>query len=410
MCKLYAFAVWARVNAVFTSALLSSLGLTSGAPDRVARRRAEKARRGRRRLLTLVVVLVFATLGTVALVRGTGRKPAATATSVSTGAAPGAAPQLHPPGPIPGYLLIADRGNNRMLLVNSSKHIFWQYPKPGVTPQMPFHFDDDTFFGPQVNRIISNQEEQHTIQIVSFPAGRVLWRYGHVNVKSSAAGYLNTPDDAYLLPNGLVTVADAYNCRVLFIDRVHRIVKQYGTTGICRHDPPRTLGSINGATPLADGGTLVSEINGSWVDEIGPNGKLRWAVQAPVSYPSDPQLLAPDRILLADYARPGHAVIMDRRGRVLWKYGPASGAGMLDHPSLATRIAPGLIAINDDYRHRVVLISIRTRRIVWQYGHTDHAGRAAGYLNTPDGLDVLKTADAQAVPSIRALLLAPARR
>jgi hypothetical protein len=79
---------------------------------------------------------------------------------------------------------------------------------------------------------------------------------------------------------------------------------------------------------------------------------------------------------------------------------------MLDHPSLAAQIAPGLIAINDDFRHRVVIVSVRTHRIVWQYGHTDIAGRAPGYLNTPDGFDLLKTADAQRVPAVRALLTA----
>jgi len=313
---------------------------------------------------------------------------------------------LAPPGPIPGYLLIADRGNNRMLLVDSKKRIFWRYPKPGIRPSMPFRFGDDTFFGPHADRIVSNQEDQHTIQIISFPGGRVLWRYGRIDIPSSRAGYLHTPDDAYLLPNGIVTVADAYNCRVLFISPAHRIVRQYGTTGVCRHNPPRELGPINGATPLPNGGTLVSEIKGSWVDDIGPNGRLRWAVQAPVSYPSDPQLLGPNRILLADYARPGHAVLMTRTGRVLWRYGPASGPGELDHPSLATRIAPGLIAVNDDYRHRVVLISMRTKRIVWQYGHTDVAGGRAGYLNTPDGLDLLRTAAAERRLAVRSLLSA----
>src|SRR5256885_1680156 len=86
----------------------------------------------------------------------------------------------------------------------------------------------------------------------------------HRPKRGSAKGYLHTPDDAYLLPNGLVTVADAYNCRVLFINHAHRVVRQYGTTGVCRHNPPTELGAINGATPLPDGGTLVSEINGSW--------------------------------------------------------------------------------------------------------------------------------------------------
>jgi hypothetical protein len=290
-----------------------------------------------------------------------------------------------------------------MLLVDSARHVYWRYPG-GRRSRMPFVFDDDTFFTPDRRAIISNQEDQDTIQIISFPAGRVRWRYGHVDVKSGAAGYLNTPDDAYLLPNRLVSVADAYNCRVLFISPAHRIVRRLGTTGVCRHDPPRYLGAVNGATPLPDGGTLVSEIAGSWIDDIGPTGSVRWAVQAPVGYPSDPQLIGPNRILLADYSRPGAALIMNRAGHVLWRYAPSSGAGELDHPSLAMRIAPGLIAINDDYRDRVVIVSIRRHRIIWQYGHTDQPGTGAGYLNTPDGLDLLPTADALRLPGLVRLL------
>jgi hypothetical protein len=316
----------------------------------------------------------------------------------------GRARTLSLPGPIPGYLLIADRGNDRMLLVDSRKRIVWRYPKPGASVPMPFRFDDDTFFGPNRDRIISNQEDQHTIQIISFPGGRVLWRYGHVNARGAKRGYLNTPDDAYLLPNGLVTVADAYNCRVLFIAANHRIVRRYGAASACRHDPPRTFGAINGATPLPDGGTLVSEINGSWVDDIGPDGRLRWSARAPVSYPSDPQPYGKGRILIADYARPGHVVVMTRTGKVLWRYGPSSGPGELDHPSLAFQIAPHLIAVNDDYRDRVVIVSTHTDRIVWQYGHTDVPGTGPGYLNTPDGLDLLSAADVAARPALRALL------
>jgi len=286
-----------------------------------------------------------------------------------------------------------------MLLVDSQKQIVWRYPGGGHLA-MSFVFDDDTFFGPRHDRVITNQENQDTIQIVSFPGKHVLWRYGHVNVKGGAPGYLNTPDDAYLLPNDLVSVADAYNCRVIFISPAHRIVRQFGTTGVCRHDPPQYLGSVNGATPLPNGDTLISEINGSWIDDITRNRTLRWSVQAPVSYPSDPQLLAPNRILLADYSHPGSAIIMTRTGKVLWRYAPRSGPGELDHPSLATRIAPGLIAINDDYRHRVVLVSVRKHRIVWQYGHTDAPGRGPNYLNTPDGLDLLPTKDVLASPRL----------
>ena len=73
----------------------------------------------------------------------------------------------------------------------------------------------------------------------------------HADVRGQGAGYLNTPDDAYLLSNGLRTVADAYNCRVLFINHAKRLVREIGHAGSCTHDPPVGLSSPNGATPLA---------------------------------------------------------------------------------------------------------------------------------------------------------------
>jgi hypothetical protein len=377
------------------------------------RGRGERRPQRRKRLLTSLMLIAAAVVISVGYAVGNG-KPRAQRSP--TGRDPRATPAvdpapLHvPAGPIPGYLLIADRGNNRILLVANNKRIVWQYPSPGG-PSYPFRFDDDAFFGPHFRTIITNQEEQHTIQLLGFPNGRLRWRYGQANLHGSTPGYLNTPDDAYQLPNGLVSVADASNCRVLFLNRRRRIVRELGRAGACAHAPPRELGAVNGATPLPGGGTLVSEINGSWIDAFSRTGRLMWDFHAPVSYPSDPQWLGDGHILLADYTRPGRALIVDTHGRVLWRYGPPSGPGMLDHPSLAMRVRPGLIAVNDDYRDRVILISIRTHHILWQYGRTDVKGRAHGDLNTPDGMDVLPTAWALATPATRAMLeRAPALR
>jgi hypothetical protein len=167
-------------------------------------------------------------------------------------------------GLLGGLLLIADRGNNRLLLVDSGRRVVWRYP-PGAGPSVSSLSADDSFFGPGFHVITANEEFRHTIRLISFPAGRVIWRYGHSGVPGSGRGYLDRPDDAYLLPNGLLTVADIANCRVLFIARDGRIVRSYGRAGVCAHDPPRLLGSPNGATPLPDGGTLITEIAGSWV-------------------------------------------------------------------------------------------------------------------------------------------------
>jgi hypothetical protein len=198
--------------------------------------------------------------------------------------------------------------------------------------------------------------------------------------------HLDWPDDAYMLRDGTVTVADAYNCRILFI-RHRRIVRQIGETGVCVHNPPTTLGSVNGDTPLPDGGVLVSEIVGSWIDNFSKTGKLRYAFQAPVSYPSDPQLLPGPggRILLADYSKPGAVLIMGKHH--VWRYAPTSGWGELNHPSLAIMLPNGDIAVNDDFNDRVVIIDPRKNKIVWQYGHLGKPGRRTNYLNTPDGMD-----------------------
>jgi outer membrane protein assembly factor BamB len=295
-----------------------------------------------------------------------------------------------PPPPFKGRLLIADRGNNRLLLVNAGKKVLWRYPSHAhPAPPGGFYFPDDAFFTHGGTQIISNEEQNERIVQIAFPSGRLLWSYGHPGIAGSEPGYLHEPDDAYLWRNGTISVADAQNCRVLLISPQKKVTRSFGEPARCEHEPPRALGSPNGDTPLPDGNILVSEVNGSYIDEITPRGRLVWSVQLPIEYPSDPQQLGPDRYLVADYTSPGGLYEFDRAGRILWAYHPSSGPGMLDHPSLAERLPNGFICTNDDYRHRVVIIDPRTRRIVWQYGHTDSPGRGPGRLNTPDGFDLL---------------------
>jgi hypothetical protein len=96
----------------------------------------------------------------------------------------------------------------------------------------------------------------------------------------------------------------------------------------------RVLGSPDGDTPLADGNLPVSEINGSWISAYTVTGTLAWTVHLPISSPSDPRQLGPDRYLIADYASPGQILEFNRKGQILYRYHPASGPGMLDHQLL----------------------------------------------------------------------------
>jgi hypothetical protein len=295
------------------------------------------------------------------------------------------------PGPVPGYLLIADRNANKLLVVSPSKRIVWQFPRPGdLRPGQSFSDPDDAFFSPDFRRIVTNEEFNDQIAQIDVRAHRLVWSYGRAGVAGSAAGELSNPDDAYVWPNGTITVADIKNCRVLRLSPTHRIVGQLGGTG-CFHDPPRALSSPNGATPLPHGGMLVTEIGG-WVDRFDRRGGLIFAVRTPTTYPSDAQLLPDGNVLVAGFNTPGRVDVITPSGRIVWTYGPHSGPDSLDRPSLAVRWPNGLIAITDDWHHRIVVVDPRTKRIVWQYGHLGVPSAAAGYLSKPDGLDLLPAA------------------
>ena len=289
-------------------------------------------------------------------------------------------------------LLIADRGNDRLLVLNDTGKVVWTYPsqtKPA--PPGGFYFPDDAFFIHGGKAIISNQEDNDTIVEIAFPSGRILFQYGHPRRPGSGAGYLDSPDDTYLLPDGNITVADSSNCRVLILDpRTRRVVHQIGTSGTCVHNPPTELGSPNGDTPLADGNLLISEVNGSWVDEYTHAGRLIWEAKLAIGYPSDPQPLGRDRYLIADYEDEGGIIEFDRAGRISYRYQPTTGAGALNHPSLVELLPSDAFMLNDDYNDRMVAIDPVTQALVWQYGVTAHAGTAAGLLNTPDGFDLIE--------------------
>lgn len=334
--------------------------------------------------VSLVVLVAVAIVGALAPRRGS---PSATPTTTTQKPKPDPNRPVTLPGPLPGGLLIADRGNDRILLVDPGRKTLWRFPTAADRAKgRRLVFDDDTFVEPGGKTLVTNEEDHGDILSIDIATHGVTRLYGRPGVQGGGPGELNWPDDAYVLPDGTLTVADAYNCRILFIRR-RRIVRTIGRNGVCAHDPPRTLGSVNGDTPLPDGGVLVSEINGSWIDRFSRTGRLIRSFQAPVAYPSDPQLLSRGRILLADYSKPGAAVILDQHGNVLWRYGPASGWGALDHPSLAIMLPNGNIAVNDDYNDRVVIVDPKRRRIVWQYGHLARPGRGGTSLRTPDGMD-----------------------
>ena len=290
--------------------------------------------------------------------------------------------------PLPYPVVIADRRNNRLIQVAPDKRILWEFASPSLAV---FRGNDDVFFTPDGKRLMVNEEDNFDIHIVDYDKREITWTFGVPDHKGTKAGYFNFPDDAHLLEDGKVVVADIRNCRIQFIDpEANKVLTEWGRPGTCKHDPPRTLAYPNGATPLDNGDLLVTEIPDARITRITREGKVVWSRRAPnVRYASDAFPTKDGQVIVADYSKPGRIVIFDpRTGRATWEYFVKSGEKMLDHPSLALELPTGDVIVNDDLRHRVLVIDRRTKEFIWQYGVTDTPGHAPGYLNEPDGMDL----------------------
>jgi hypothetical protein len=294
------------------------------------------------------------------------------------------------PEVLPGPVLIADRDNNRLLEVSPAGQILWRFPEPGdLTAGQSFLLPDDAFYSPSGRQIVVTQEDDFAISIVDVAHPKIAFRYGHPGVPGSEPGYLHNPDDAMLTPGGALLAADIKNCRVIVIrPPAHHLTQQLGQTGNCNHELGVSYGSPNGAFPMADGDTVVTEINGDWIDVLGHDGRPVSDTHPPgFTYPSDTNELRPGVFLSVDYTSPGAIETFTTDGRLLWRYEP-TGPQALDHPSLALPLPNGDILANDDRNDRVIVIDPHTNRIVWQYGHTGQPGSKPGYLANPDGVDL----------------------
>jgi DNA-binding beta-propeller fold protein YncE len=276
--------------------------------------------------------------------------------------------------------------------VDPQGRVVWQYPRSG---EVALPVPDDAFFSPDGRRIIATEEDVGVVTVIDPVTRRIVYRYGQVGVPGSGANRLSNPDDAMVLPNGSILLADIMNCRlVLLRPPSHRTAQTLGSPlNGCIHDPPTAWGSPNGAFPLQGGGALVTEINGDWVDALSPTGRVVWSTHPPgVSYPSDSNQVRPGLYVTVGWQSPGILETFDRTGGLHWRYSPRSGDPPLDHPSLAEPLPNGDFLLTDDFNDRVIVIDPHTNRIVWQYGHTGVPGTAPGYLSRPDGVDLVPPA------------------
>ena len=91
-------------------------------------------------------------------------------------------------------LLVADRGNDRLLLLDDTRKAIWTYPsKNAPPPRGGFYFPDDAFFIRHGTAILSNQEDNDTLVEIAYPSGRTVFSYGHPRAPGRRPGTSTPP-------------------------------------------------------------------------------------------------------------------------------------------------------------------------------------------------------------------------
>src|ERR1700730_14408235 len=120
-------------------------------------------------------------------------------------------------------LLLAGCVDNRVIVVDQSGNIVWQYGQAKVTGSGPNQLNVPVFAIqlPDHNIAIVDQSNERVI-VVDKNTKQIVWHYG-----CPTCNLLNNPNSVELLSNGHFLIADENNNRVIEVNRDHQIVWQF---------------------------------------------------------------------------------------------------------------------------------------------------------------------------------------
>lgn len=239
--------------------------------------------------------------------------------------------------------------DNRVLLVDSSGNIVWQYGEFGVAGSgfNQLNVPVQNTWLPNRHVLITDQANERVIE-VDVATKQVVWQYGTTGVSGNGFNQLNNPNSAELLENGHILIGDENNNRAIEVTRDHQIVWQYGSGDPNINEP---VSGVAFASRLENGHTLITDSNHN------------------------------------------RAVEIDQDKNVVWQYHTCHGAGCNlprgtgPLPTRAVRLKNGDTLISDQYDHRVIEVN-QAKQIVRTFGKLgvlgyDTQSVAHGGLNSP---------------------------
>jgi hypothetical protein len=229
------------------------------------------------------------------------------------------------------------------------------------------------------------------------PSGHIVWQYGQFGPGGSGPDQLNTPVQNTWLPNRHILITDQANERIIEVNLAKQIVWQYGTTGVASLGP-NLLNNPNCAELLKNGHILICDENNSQALEVthtNPSTIVHTYTMAggvPFNGVAFASRLPNGHTLITDSGN-ARIVETDEDGNVFWQYftntdpnsNPRGGTGPL--PTRAVRLRNGNTLISDQYNHRVIEVNqegdiVRTFGMINSLGFNTKSV-ADGGLNSP---------------------------
>jgi hypothetical protein len=176
--------------------------------------------------------------------------------------------------------------DNRVFIVGPEGHILWQYGQAGVTGSGPNQLNTPvqsliltTFPGhPGVHVLIADQGNQRIILVNLF--GEIVWQYGTTGVAGDGPNQLNNPNSGEVLENGHILIADESNNRVIEITPGGKILKSFTAGG--------TVSGAAFASRLKNGDTLISDSLNNRIVEVNWDDKIVWQYVTNTASDSNP--------------------------------------------------------------------------------------------------------------------------
>ncbi len=157
-----------------------------------------------------------------------------------------------------GNIVVADTGHNRILEIDGSNKIVWEFKTNLSAP----HWAERL---PSGNTLVVDTGNNRVIEVK--PDGSLAWGLG-----DGSTDTLNNPTTAQRLPNGNTLVCDAGNGRVMEVNAQNQLVWMAPGRG----GDVGTLANPNSARRLANGNTLIADTDNDRVIEVDAGGSLVW--------------------------------------------------------------------------------------------------------------------------------------